>query len=172
MAQALNDNQVNIVAAMQMIAAQVMDLAPEPGGQRGFVYASADSRACSGGDDFAGGLIADAMISVVTGMPMGGLDAGHAIDAIDEVYVDRAKTKQQRSNAFSKSFGSAAMGSKAAMLEKAFEADLPKRVQLERQYMILANKLDETHEAKLNFDLKRDLDPDLALERHHKMGAL
>ncbi len=174
MAQALTDAQVDIAAVMKMIEAEVMKLAPEPGGQRGFIYAKSDARVADSGDDMLGGMIADAMITVATGgafSSLGGVDVGHVVDAVDEVYVDRAKSKQAKSRAFQTAFDSARLGSRSEALKQAFERDLPKRVQLERQYMVLARKLDEANEPEFNFDLKREMNPDLALERHHKMGA-
>lgn len=173
MAQPLTDQQMDIAAVMKMIEAEVMKLAPEPGGQRGFIYATADARAGGNGDDLVGDLIAEQMLGVATGgatFTLGGLDAGNVIDIADEFYVDRAKTNINRSNAFKMSFGAASTGSFEKAMEMAFESDLPRRVQLERQYMILARKLDDAMNPEFNFDPKYDLDPDLALERHHTMG--
>ncbi|MAF68292.1 MAG: hypothetical protein CMH25_02980 [Micavibrio sp.] len=178
MAQAFTDTQAQLIDAMKMIERQVMTLAPDPDKGRGFAFATADSRASSAGDDMADGIIVDMALDVVTGgmssaATIGGMDASAVVDVADEFYVDRAKTNQARSRSFGLSFRGAALGSKKAAMQEAFEGDLKQRVQLERAYMILRNKLDQAPKPGLDleFDLRKVLDPDYKLKHPAHMAG-
>lgn len=162
----MSKDQLAVASAMKMIEASVMKLAPHPDNpaHRGFIYARSDARASGGGaqDGMLGSLIAEQIVGMAFGgmMPscLDGIDVTNVIDAADEFYVDRSQSAPARKRAFHMSFDAAVMDSKHSAYEAAFMRDLPRRVQLERQYIQLSRRLDKmmSPEMQLKPELRHD----------------
>lgn len=144
-----------IIIKMQKLEDSVKKCAPHPDnpGHRGFIYAKSDQRTSGSRDSVFGALVADHILGVGLGAfsegIIGELDAGHFIDAADEFWVERQQSKENKAQAVRLSFHAACLGSEYQAREMAFDADLPKRVQLERMYMRLSRKLDQ---AEFDYD--------------------
>lgn len=160
-----------IIIQMQKLEDAVKQCAPAPDNptQCGFIYAKSDSRTAGDRESLLGSIVADHVLGCGFGFMsqdlVGGLDAGHLIEAYDEFQVERNQAKQNKARAALNSFNAARLGSKYKARELAFEKDLPKRVKLEHAYIRLSRNLDELESVlEMKPDLKRDLDLDRKMD--------
>lgn len=161
----IDKQKQHIIAALKALEAEVAKLAPHPN--------APDFRGVSATgipqDGLVGGLIVEQMAGMAFGgmipAALEGIDVSNVVEAYDMFSVERARDRLGLKRAACLSFNGAAESSPFKALEKEFEKDLPKRVQLVRHHMSLTRTLEEM-DAEPDFLPK--FKPEFELKEHQK----
>ena len=162
MSQPVPDDPKAIIAAMKQLENEAQKLAPHPDKPEDtFVYAKADARASGGDDSILGSMMGEEVLSIAIGGMLPGIpvsfDLGNAVEAVDEAYTDRHKTRTKRNM----------LGKNNENYDKMMEQflkDRPHRLKLEMCYMALSKKLDIAMSAP-----KPDMNPEQKKELNRLM---